>query len=298
MKHRKHRGFEENILLLGIDALCIDQSRFHERSHQVAMMDRIYSKASNVVVWLGQSTDIIEKAMTYLGGRYYKRHTAQDWLQSSEGIEALCTNMYWTRVWVVQEYALASSVEIWCGQDWMSGLTLAWLLENRWKCMEKASAEDRRKHARSDRFSHRAHRTWESPAMKIVGFRQERLGKQDHGLGLMDLLGSFGHYLQSPLSLIELSERQKLFIVPDYSKSRIELFQNVYEAVQKFEPYNRTWRLKPIVLPLAETGPERRRRISEKCAGEGRPEAELLVCPRAELGKICEGSKLKGGRRQ
>jgi hypothetical protein len=148
VKHRNDMGL---ITWLWIDALCNDQLRFDERSHQVAMMDRIYSRATKVIVWLGESTLHIQKAMrkmttpysSFSFGKSYERElTEQHWLRNREGIAALCEKKYWTRVWVVQEYAFARSVEIWCGTDWMSGLTLAWLLENRWKCMEEASAEE------------------------------------------------------------------------------------------------------------------------------------------------------------
>jgi hypothetical protein len=38
-----------------IDALCIDQESTLERNHQVAQMGAIYSKAQEVIVWLGYS---------------------------------------------------------------------------------------------------------------------------------------------------------------------------------------------------------------------------------------------------
>jgi hypothetical protein len=38
-----------------MDALCIDQHSILERSHQVAQMGSIYSKARDVVAWLGST---------------------------------------------------------------------------------------------------------------------------------------------------------------------------------------------------------------------------------------------------
>jgi len=38
-----------------IDALCINQSNIDERTHQVAFMRQIYSGASSVIIWLGES---------------------------------------------------------------------------------------------------------------------------------------------------------------------------------------------------------------------------------------------------
>ena len=40
-------------VVIWIDAICIDQENLSERNHQVAMMDKIYSKCVEVIVWLG-----------------------------------------------------------------------------------------------------------------------------------------------------------------------------------------------------------------------------------------------------
>jgi hypothetical protein len=43
-----------------IDAICIDQSNIEERNDQVTIMDRIYSCASSVIVWLGPGSSATE----------------------------------------------------------------------------------------------------------------------------------------------------------------------------------------------------------------------------------------------
>jgi hypothetical protein len=53
---------EKRPVMLWIDALCIDQTNLEERSEQVKMMARIYSQASQVVVWLGESDLYVNKA--------------------------------------------------------------------------------------------------------------------------------------------------------------------------------------------------------------------------------------------
>ncbi|KAF2442584.1 HET-domain-containing protein, partial [Karstenula rhodostoma CBS 690.94] len=42
--------------ILWIDQLCIDQSSISEKNHQVAQMGAIYSKALQILVWLGNGT--------------------------------------------------------------------------------------------------------------------------------------------------------------------------------------------------------------------------------------------------
>jgi hypothetical protein len=40
--------------VLWADAICIDQGNFQERTYQVGLMDYIYTRASCVLVWLGE----------------------------------------------------------------------------------------------------------------------------------------------------------------------------------------------------------------------------------------------------
>lgn len=42
--------------LLWVDTLCINQTDLQERSHQVNMMGKIYSKADRVLIWLGEES--------------------------------------------------------------------------------------------------------------------------------------------------------------------------------------------------------------------------------------------------
>lgn len=43
--------------VMWIDALCINQTDLHERSHQVQQMGHIYRCAHKVVIWLGEGSD-------------------------------------------------------------------------------------------------------------------------------------------------------------------------------------------------------------------------------------------------
>lgn len=43
--------------ILWVDAICIDQSDKKEQGHQVRQMGKIYSKAHQVLIWLGPATD-------------------------------------------------------------------------------------------------------------------------------------------------------------------------------------------------------------------------------------------------
>lgn len=52
--------------VLWVDSLCIDQMSVEERNHQVTLMAEIYSKARNVIVWLGQGDGDTWRAMRVL----------------------------------------------------------------------------------------------------------------------------------------------------------------------------------------------------------------------------------------
>jgi hypothetical protein len=57
---RKGREFN-----LWMDAICIDQSNDREKAIQVAMMEKVYSKADNVIVWLGNSNEDADEALEW-----------------------------------------------------------------------------------------------------------------------------------------------------------------------------------------------------------------------------------------
>lgn len=56
--------------VLWIDAICIDQTSIGERNHQVALMGDVYSKASGVIIWLGEKTPFSDFSME-LVSRYF-----------------------------------------------------------------------------------------------------------------------------------------------------------------------------------------------------------------------------------
>ncbi len=64
---------------LWVDAICINQSDPDERGHQVRLMDRIYSEADCVSIWLGKADPLTEHALsavTQIAGCYEKFATS------------------------------------------------------------------------------------------------------------------------------------------------------------------------------------------------------------------------------
>lgn len=99
-----------------IDALCIDQSNVTERNQQVSMMDRIYSEAAIVIVWMGQLFGDVPRDLPQRTEeeRQEDRQRHRDYL----GLNGFLSANYWDRTWTVQEFILAQNVHFfWINRD-------------------------------------------------------------------------------------------------------------------------------------------------------------------------------------
>jgi len=115
------------------DAICIDQSNVEERAQQVAMMQQIYTKASNVIVWLGEGDDRtredVSKAMRIAanyaaedGWEYddpYPMHVPLDRSQTEFNTTdcQIFENDWFRRAWVVPEVFNSRVVRVQLGRS-------------------------------------------------------------------------------------------------------------------------------------------------------------------------------------
>jgi hypothetical protein len=134
---------------LWIDAICINQNDIPERNRQVKRMRDIYSSASRVLTWLGEGSDDSDKGMAEIEdiGRLIIKHdkdlplptgTPEQFSQLQINLEnrnwsalfGIMQRKYWTRIWIVQEFASSGSFGvqsdgkgdrglIGCGLTWM-----------------------------------------------------------------------------------------------------------------------------------------------------------------------------------
>lgn len=119
---------------LWIDAICIDQKSTEEKTAQIRLMGRIYSSAGAVVIWLGPSTPLSEKAIEIewrIAGKDYREdmpsnmrsfsHVDSDlkWDSLSEDqvqhLEVFASRQWFRRVWTLQEFAMNRSNYAFCG---------------------------------------------------------------------------------------------------------------------------------------------------------------------------------------
>ncbi|KAF7676525.1 hypothetical protein GT037_006030 [Alternaria burnsii] len=72
-----------------IDALCINQADTKEKEHQVSLMGDIYSRATNVYVWLGEGDDSSDRVMEYMRTAGFLHYFA-GCTNNKKGLSQLC----------------------------------------------------------------------------------------------------------------------------------------------------------------------------------------------------------------
>ncbi|KAI0469144.1 HET-domain-containing protein [Xylaria cf. heliscus] len=137
--------------MLWVDAICINQGDLVERGRQVALMEQIYRNASKTIVYLGEKSADSDLAAAYLENHMWRvrgaiadfmnqRRTAEDPAEMMqiciktlgasqsklfEGFDQhevqralmnLLSRPWFRRIWVIQEFVVSRSVEMYCGK--------------------------------------------------------------------------------------------------------------------------------------------------------------------------------------
>jgi Heterokaryon incompatibility protein (HET) len=136
---RKTRGPR----LLWVDAICLNQKNDGEKSEQIPLMGEIYSQARKVRIWVGEGDENSQKVLKFLhfavmakckNGTLSLRLVQGGLLkifgsESSEALEAILSNPWFGRRWIIQEAVLGHSGMIHQGSHKVSWeLFKAWLL--------------------------------------------------------------------------------------------------------------------------------------------------------------------------
>lgn len=127
LRHLRHK-YEDR--LLWIDAICINQDNLQERACQVRIMDEIFSRASNVLVVLGEShankgilfEELAAADEELLHTGYCNRDPPSDAIIHL--LEDFFQDPWFRRVWILQEVCSKSSVHFFCGSDKFSYTSL------------------------------------------------------------------------------------------------------------------------------------------------------------------------------
>lgn len=144
------------------DGICINQEDMNEKGHQVQRMGEIFQKAKKVVAWLGPddsgSAKKALKAIRFVTNKVpHPGHGSDarvnpgdptldnlaDMLLEKEDIkdawkhiDAFFARDWWQRIWCTQEVIVAKEVQIYCGDEEISGRTVGvyarWHHAQRW----------------------------------------------------------------------------------------------------------------------------------------------------------------------
>lgn len=105
---------------LWVDAICVDQSNIQEKSSQIPLMPFIYSRAQEVVLWLGGHTGprwVEQSSLSAWHGNWAVRKATADWPVTKYWLYVLTHEEYWKRCWIVQELAMASRIRVISGRS-------------------------------------------------------------------------------------------------------------------------------------------------------------------------------------
>jgi Heterokaryon incompatibility protein (HET) len=219
--------------VLWIDAICINQSNVHERNHQVQQMGEIYSRASEVTIWLGLETETGTGILSVLGWASRSSLFCMGFIERQSGymhvgsrfneawwghLERLYTHEYWRRVWIIQEVVLASRLKIQWGNSSVS-----------WTGIEKLFEEINL--IKSDFHTSSTITFLQSPPAQLERLRRGYKGTG--GCSLLDLLEFSKDSLCSDskdkvYSLLGLAtDCRKQEILADYSRSMYDIYETV-----------------------------------------------------------------------
>jgi len=121
LRHLRHGRIERH---LWIDAICINQDDDGEKKGQIRLMAEIYSKASRIIVWLGNEDDGVDWTLEALrllvddenglaaDGEIAARMHRIDW---KAAVLALLRRPWFTRIWMREAPSVASADLAVCG---------------------------------------------------------------------------------------------------------------------------------------------------------------------------------------
>lgn len=104
--------------LLWIDSICIDQTSTAERNQQVSMMEEIYARATEVIVWLGTGTKTSTSAIRNL----LSQSKNLDWTNEAFGAHknSIVRSMMWRSIFTSVVWCIARPMILFGGIGCMS----------------------------------------------------------------------------------------------------------------------------------------------------------------------------------
>lgn len=231
---------------LWVDAVCINQDDVEEKGRQVGMMDDIYRSASEVLVWLGFADEESRYGIAVIS--YFTNPVAPptdaSWYSVdsdlyASGLSTMLMSPWFSRIWTIQEAALARKITVICGTEKVSWSTdLPSLKRLKYKIKLAAISPQ-----------------WENSPLRSVDLRpllevveaqlREAADVEGHRLenNLLDVVYEFrDRYATDPrdkiYAMFNLAEgrRVQLARAGDYTESRDEAWERLARAVKSQDP--------------------------------------------------------------
>ncbi|KAF2001693.1 hypothetical protein P154DRAFT_158008 [Amniculicola lignicola CBS 123094] len=237
-----YSGIVSSTMLFWADAICINQRDIQERSSQVRLMDALYRGAERVAIWLGNAfegsdllfdkmkiwdedigeTTSLAKTMS-MGpsiSRFYGVEGSSE-RRAWGAHRVLCAHEWWNRAWIVQEATALDSTSVYlvCGSKWAS-----------WKCFRTTLQIGYSLAGVNQTMGTNFNQTM---ALRIDGFREQR--ECGDYLRLLEVLQHIRCYDSTDprdkvyASLGMACDISNDEIIPDYSKSVLEVFTEVVQ---------------------------------------------------------------------
>ncbi|KAK5166443.1 uncharacterized protein LTR77_007986 [Saxophila tyrrhenica] len=124
-----HLRYLEKPRPVWVDALCINQLDLGEKAFQIAQMLRIYRRAKEVVVWLGDATPSTLVALNHLhkDRAYFTNCPKRELLETCAAFHDLLIRPWLRRTWVVQEVFAAAVINVHVGTHKISWSDFTWI---------------------------------------------------------------------------------------------------------------------------------------------------------------------------
>lgn len=122
---RRYRKADK-LMILWVDAVCINQANVEERSQQIVLMRRIYSESKCVLIWLGLESPSDRLAFEYITRiidlcRDFEDPHSMEFIDALESLRSdkdedaltkLFEKQWFTRVWTYQEMSCATKATL------------------------------------------------------------------------------------------------------------------------------------------------------------------------------------------
>ena len=214
------------------DQISVDQTNLQERNHQVSLMDRIFSAASETIAWLGpgeperEGDDLPDE---YVDERMGKLHGRAEWRDLKNKYITFVQSPYWSRLWIVQEVLLSKKIHLMRGN-----LIISW--KSLWRFVRQLQGvrgdKPKTQHARYQLSKHIPR-----PLVNLISERTYYATNWDTDRRLSYVLDSFGHLecenvkdkVFGLLGLVPSSKRPKVNYGLDVKEVLFEALSKVLE---------------------------------------------------------------------